>query len=84
MRLACNQSAVNPTCQLFNRAEETIEQFILHCDTLDLVRTPIIQEISSELNQNHTVVLNFMNCQKILSFTGYSAADNIGLCNLDE
>ena len=54
-RSSCNQSAVNPTCQLCNIAEETLEHFILYCDTLDLVRKPIIQDISSELNQNHGV-----------------------------
>ena len=54
-RSSCNQSAVNSTCQLCNIAEETVEHYILYCDALDLVRKPIIQDISSELNQNHSV-----------------------------
>ena len=52
---SCNQSTVNPTCQLCNVAEETLEHFILHCAALDLVRTPVISDIDTVLSKTHSV-----------------------------
>ena len=54
-RSSCNQCTVNPTCQLCNVAEETLEHFILHCAALDLVRTPVISDIDTVLSKTHSV-----------------------------
>ena len=55
MRLSCNQSTVNPTCQLCNVAEETLEHFILHCLALGSMRTPVKSDIDTVLSKTHSV-----------------------------
>ena len=54
-RTSCNQSTVNPVCQLCNTAEETLENFILNCSVLKNVSTRIISDINTELIRSQGV-----------------------------
>ena len=49
---AFNQSAIDPTCLLCRKEPETLEHFLLSCETLDSVRRPIYEEICAYLREN--------------------------------
>ena len=40
-RASFNQNQVNPTCLLCKKEDETVEHFLLHCESLEHIRRPI-------------------------------------------
>ena len=44
-RASFNQNQVNPTCLLCKKGDETVEHFLLHCESLEHIRRPILYGI---------------------------------------
>lgn len=50
-RVKFNQNEVNPTCQLCNNGDETLQHFLIDCKTLDKTRKPILDDFLCILNE---------------------------------
>lgn len=46
-----NQNAVDPTCKLCSSDPETLEHFVLACDSLSAVRETVMYDIEEEINR---------------------------------
>lgn len=75
-RASFNQNQIDPVCLLCKKENETLEHFILHCDALEHIKSPIISDIQkicnetgviSDLNNSNNMLQLILDCSVILS-----------------